>query len=46
VHALAFSLNGKLLATGAGDGTVRAWNPATHRPSARPSRPAPALLTP
>jgi WD40 repeat protein len=34
VHALAFSPNGKLLAAGCGDGTVRLWNPATRRPVA------------
>jgi WD40 repeat protein len=33
---VAFSPNGKLLATGEGDGTVRAWNPATHRPIGAP----------
>jgi WD40 repeat protein len=47
VHALAFSPHGKLLATGEGDGTVRAWNPATHRPVGAPiqvgSGPADAL---
>ena len=36
VHAVAFSPDGKLLATGEGDGTVRAWNPATHRPVGAP----------
>jgi WD40 repeat protein len=29
---VAFSPNGKLLASGEGDGTVRAWNPATGQP--------------
>jgi hypothetical protein len=32
VRAVAFSHDGKLLATGEGDGTVRAWNPATGQP--------------
>jgi WD40 repeat protein len=31
VHALAFSPDGKTLASGAYDGTVRLWNMATHR---------------
>jgi WD40 repeat protein len=35
-HAVAFSPDGKLLATGEGDGTVRAWNPATRRPVGAP----------
>jgi WD40 repeat protein len=47
VHAVAFSPDGKLLATGEGDGTVRAWNPATGRPVGAPiqtgSGPADAL---
>jgi WD40 repeat protein len=34
--AVAFSPGGKLLASGDGDGTVRAWNPATHRPVGAP----------
>ena len=34
VHAVAFSPNGKLLAAGCGDGTVRLWNLATGRPVA------------
>jgi WD40 repeat protein/transcriptional regulator with XRE-family HTH domain len=32
VFAVAFSPDGKLLATAGGDGTVRLWNPATHTP--------------
>jgi WD40 repeat protein len=47
VHAVAFSPNGKLLATGEGDATVRAWNPATRHPVGAPiqtgSGPADAL---
>jgi WD40 repeat protein len=47
VYALAFSPNGKLLAIGCGDGTVRLWNPATRRPVGAPiqtgSGPADAL---
>jgi WD40 repeat protein len=33
---VAFSPNSKLLVTGAGDGTVRAWNAATRRPVGAP----------
>jgi WD40 repeat protein len=36
VPGVAFSPDGKLLATGEGDGTVRAWNPATRRPVGAP----------
>jgi WD40 repeat protein len=34
VYEVAFSRDGKLLAAGCGDGTVRLWNPATGRPVA------------
>jgi WD40 repeat protein len=47
VNGVAFSPDGKLLATGEGDGTVRAWNPATGDPVGAPlltgSGPADAL---
>jgi WD40 repeat protein len=33
---MAFSPDGKLLATGDGDGTVRLWDPATGQPVGRP----------
>ena len=33
---MAFSPDGKLLVSGEGDGTVRAWNPVTHRPVGAP----------
>ncbi|GAA4442339.1 WD40 repeat domain-containing protein [Phytohabitans houttuyneae] len=36
VQSLAFSPDGRLLATGSSDGTVRLWNPATGRPVGKP----------
>ncbi|HSV65975.1 MAG TPA: caspase family protein [Mycobacteriales bacterium] len=36
VNAVAFSPDGKTLATGCGDGTVRLWNPITRQPIGSP----------
>jgi WD40 repeat protein len=38
VTSVAFSPDGKLLASGGLDGTVRVWNPATRRPVGAPLR--------
>jgi len=41
---VAFSPNGRLLASADGDGTVRLWNPATGQPDGAPLRPVRAPL--
>ena len=45
VNGVAFSPDGKLLASADGDGTVRLWNPATGQPVGAPLRPTPVSGT-